>query len=155
DEFTRVAGGGRWRRRASAPERERGTAAAGQAGARRGRPTAGNAEAGGWSRPCALRRRGAVGAGGVQLVGRRRAAGGGDAEAAEELQGRQAGGAGANGEGEPGAGAAGTRAARLARARPGRAGRPGQEVELPAGAQPAAQRVVAVPCRLAAATAVV
>ncbi|CAN6168467.1 unnamed protein product [Urochloa humidicola] len=43
----------------------------------------------------------------------------------------------------------------LVRARPGRAGRPGQEVELPAGAQPAAQRVVAVPCRLAAATAVV
>ncbi|CAN6183831.1 unnamed protein product, partial [Urochloa humidicola] len=147
DEFTRVAGGGRWRRRASAPERERGTAAAGQAGARRGRPTAGNAEAGGWSRPCALRRRGAAPSGRAECnwwgAGARQAA-------ATPRRQRSCRGA------RPAARVPTGKGNReLVRARPGRAGRPGQEVELPAGAQPAAQRVVAVPCRLAAATAVV
>ena len=96
-------------------ERQRGVrwaAAARQAGAGRGRRlTARDAEAG-----VSHGRRGAVLASGVQLVGRRRAAGGGrGAEAAEELQGRQARGArAAHGEGEPGAGAAGAHAAHRA-----------------------------------------
>lgn len=82
-------------------------------------------------------------------MGRGRAAGGGGG--AEAAEGRQAAGARAHGKGEPRAGAAGTRAAR--RALPRRAGSH-EEVELPAGAQQAAPRVVAllaVPC-IAAAT---
>lgn len=127
-------------------------AAAHQARAGRGRPTAWDAEAGG---SVAV---GASGAG-VQLVGRWRAAAGDGrgAETAEEQQGRIMR-ARAHGEGEPGAGEAGARAAR--RARPGtQRTRPDEEVELPARAQPAAQRVgvvalLSVPC-LAAATSVV
>lgn len=100
----------------------------------------------------------------MQLVGRWRAAApagdGRGAAAAEEQQGRGRMRARAHGEGEPGAGEAGARAAR--RARPGtRRTRPDEEVELPARAQPAAQRVgvvallaLAVPC-LATATSVV
>ncbi|XP_039831034.1 translation initiation factor IF-2-like [Panicum virgatum] len=78
----------------------------------------------------------------------------------EDLQGRQARGArAAHGEGEPGAGAAGARAERRTRVRPRRRRRAcaNEEVELPAGAQPAAQCVVALLAipRLAAAAAVV
>lgn len=142
-------------------------AAAHQARAGRGRPTAWDAEAG---RRSSYRRLGAlvpVGArgAGVQLVGRWRAAaaaagdGRGAAEAAEEQQGRGRMRARAHGEGEPGAGEAGARAARRARPGPQRSRRPDEEVELPARAQPAAQRVgvvarLAVLC-LAAATSVV
>lgn len=130
-----------------------------QARAGRSWPTARDAEAAGTCCSCGrlfvFVADGARGAG-VQLVGRCRAAAG-DAEADEERQGR--GRARAHGQGEPRAGETGAHAARRARPRPWprRRSRPPQEVELPARAQPPAQRVVAllaVPC-LAAATSVV
>lgn len=82
-------------------------------------------------------------------MGRGRASGGGGidgavGEAASVRQGRQGVGDGSGADGEPGGGAAGAVAARQAQPRRRRA----EEVELPAGAEPAPQRVVVavLPC---------
>jgi hypothetical protein len=70
-------------------------------------------------------------------VGCQRAAGDDAEAAAEERRGEQAAAARAHGEGEPGAGAAGALASRGVRGP--------EAVELPAHAEPAAQRVVVRP----------